>query len=170
MTPLRMTLVVAALGAASAVAVACLDLTPILYETSGGPDASIPPALDAGEDGEPVDGAEAGDEADAIDTRPPCVRCLNTPDDAAPAGCEDEINACLAESACAATYACALVNHCFEQPSFRDIVNCGLPCAEAAGIVTSTDPALTLIYDVAVCAQSRCNGPCQIGDAGLGLD
>ena len=174
MTPLRTTVLAAAFVATCCgAATACLDLTPVIYETA---DASKP-TVDATDDlvvvvdSGKVDGDAAHDvRVVDVDNRPPCVRCLTTPDDASPPGCGGEISACLAESKCAATYQCALVAHCFEQPSFRDIINCGLPCAQAAGILTLSDPALTLIYNVATCAQASCNGPCAIGDAAILVD
>ena len=173
MTPLRATLVATTFAAAcGAGAIACLDLTPIVLETAGA-DASMPP-IDASVDTVvvPTDARVDGDAIAVVDVyRPPtCVQCLTTPGDASPPGCDDTINACLANSKCAATYQCALANGCFQQPSFRDIVNCGLPCANAAGITGLTDPALTLVYNVATCAENDCNGPCSLGDGGLGID
>lgn len=155
------------LAAALGGAAACLDLTPIIYEEAPKPNASAAPS-----EGGTVDAAVDGGVADAdaevdVDMRPPCIRCITSPDDASMPGCADEISACTGNAECAATYACALANGCFEQPSFRDIVNCGIPCAEDAGITTSSDPAITLIYDIATCAQNNCNQPCHIGDGGL---
>jgi hypothetical protein len=173
MTPLRATLVIATLAAACCGGMlACLDLTPIVYEVAGA-DSSVPP-VDASVDTTmvPTDARTDGDAMAFVDVfKPPtCVQCLATPGDASPPGCADTLNACLADTKCAATYQCALRNGCFQQPSFRDIVNCGLPCANAAGITGLNDPALTLIYNVATCAENDCNGPCALGDAGLGLD
>jgi hypothetical protein len=139
---------------------ACLDLSPVAYEVDSSvsvPDAAIDVA------------AEAGSDADAA-AQGPCVRCLITASDAEPPGCADEIAACVANAKCALIYACAVADHCFEQPSFREIVNCGLPCIEQAQVNTNTDPAITLIYNIAVCAQASCNGVCHVGDAALGGD
>jgi hypothetical protein len=135
---------------------ACLDLTPIAYQV----DAGAPPedaTIDAATD---MDAGEVGP--------PPCIHCLTTPDDAASPGCAQEIAACTANKACTIIYECALMNQCFEQPSFREIVNCGIPCVAQSGIISSSDPALTLIYDIALCAQRSCNEPCHIGDAAIG--
>jgi hypothetical protein len=151
---------------------ACLDLTPIVYEAPA-PDAM--PSVDASVD-VPVTGDSAppdasGDVGDAaapeVHVPPTCVGCLNTPDDAAPPGCGSEIALCLANSKCAATYACVVATGCFQQPSFRDIVNCGLPCAEDAGIMSTTDPAVQLIYNIAICASCNCSNICAIGDSGI---
>jgi hypothetical protein len=166
MTPLRTTLLLSSVAAiAGGAAAACLDLTPYLYEAA--PDSGPPPSYDAGVDAGLADVEIDGDAFVDVDNRPPCVRCLNTPDDAAAPGCADEIEACLENAACASVYTCAVANGCFQQPSFRDIVNCGLPCVAEAGIYQSSDPAVTLIYNVAVCAQGNCNGPCAIGDASI---
>jgi hypothetical protein len=169
MTPLRATIVAITLAAACCRGmVACLDLTPVVYE-SATQDSSMP-ALDATDDTVvPGDAPVDGDAHGLVDVSKPrtCVQCLAAPGDASPPGCDDTLSACLANSKCSATYTCAVASGCFQQPSFRDIVNCGLPCANAAGITSLTDPALTLIYNVATCAQNDCNGPCALGDAGL---
>ena len=155
MPALRRILVAAGVaGATSAAALACLDLTPYVYEAARTKDAVAPPQTDAGPDAD-------------VDNRPPCIRCVQSPDDAAVPGCASEIAACQQNTECAATYVCALANDCLNQPSFRDIINCGLPCAEEAGIMSENDPAVTLIYDFATCAQANCDVPCGIGDASL---
>lgn len=168
----------AGLAGAAAVAtvagVACLDLTPIVYEVpshEGGPH----PMQDAfAPDAEPTPDASMSDAAldgDAfvvpeVVVPPTCIGCVTHPDDAATPGCATEIATCKANAECAATYACAVANDCFQQPSFRDIINCGIPCAEDAGIVSSNDHAVCLIYNIAVCASCNCSSICAIGDAG----
>ncbi len=163
-----------AAGSAIIGAAACLDLTPVLYEAPG--HDAMPPTIDVAADA-PMssDTALPGDSGDVRDAAAPevympptCVGCLGTPDDAAPPGCGTELALCLANTECAATYACAVAAGCFQQPSFRAIVQCGIPCAEDAGIMSTNDPAVTLIYNIAVCAQCSCNGPCAIGDASVG--
>lgn len=145
----------AAAGVAAAAAIACLDLTPVTY---------VPPQPDAESDtGAALD---AGADAD-VDPRGECVHCITEPDDASPRGCADEVAACQASPECAATYACALARHCFEQPTFTKLVGCGLPCAIEAGIVDLQDPAFALINNTAICAARYCNVPCHIGDAGI---
>lgn len=181
MKPSRSSLLAVSLACAGGFALvagvaACLDLTPITYEAPA-TDAMMP-TLDVEVespvtgDGAPLPQDGGGDARDAaapdVYVPPTCVGCLNTPDDAAHPGCGSELASCLANSKCAATYACALATGCFQQPTFRDIVNCGIPCAEDAGIMSTNDPAVTLIYNIAVCAQCSCNGPCAIGDAGVG--
>ena len=165
-----------ALAAGFAVAAgvaACLDLTPIVYEAPA-PDAM--PTVDVTVDVPVSDDSTApseasGDARDAaapeVHVPPTCVGCLNTPDDAASPGCGTEIAVCLANSECAATYACAVATGCFQQPTFRQIVNCGLPCAEDAGIMSTSDPAVQLIYNIAVCASCNCSTICAIGDSGV---
>jgi len=138
---------------------ACVDLTPVLFNADAGPSpadalADVTTNPDAAGDG----GADAAE---------PCLRCLGTPDDAAPPGCAGEIATCVANTKCVVVYACAVANHCFEQARFQDIVSCGLPCIEAAMISSQSDPAIADIYAIAVCAQASCNGPCHIGDAAI---
>jgi hypothetical protein len=147
---------IAAVGGA---AVACVDLTPVVYDG----DASTF-AADAADDVSNLDGGSPDGSG------PTCIPCLTTPDDASPPGCGAEVAACVANERCSVIYACALAHHCFEQPSFRDIVNCGAPCVLNSGAVSSSDPAIGLIYGIAVCAQASCNGPCHIGDAAIGGD
>ena len=148
---------VAAAGATTAGA--CVDLTPVTFN----PDAAPSPS-DASPDVAPNPDA-AGDAG--ADAPGPCLQCLGTPDDAAPPGCSGEIATCVANTECAVVYACAVANHCFEQGRFQDIVSCGLPCIEAAMITSQSDPAIGDIYQIAVCAQASCNGPCHIGDAAI---
>ena len=151
---------------------ACLDLTPIVYEA---PAADAMPTVDVeidvpvtGDSAPPEDGADVRDAAaPEVHVPPTCVGCLNTPDDAASPGCGTEIAVCHTNSECAATYACAVATGCFQQPTFRQIVNCGLPCAEDAGIMSTTDPAVQLIYNIAVCAACNCSNICAIGDSGV---
>lgn len=180
MSPRRALWFAALAGAAAAAAVAgvaCLDLTPIVYEAPSGDDAvaPMPDVVVTTESGPLPDGSVPPDAASIVDgdaskpevvVPPTCVGCLNTPDDAATPGCATEIAACKKNSECAATYSCAVASGCFQQPSFRDIVNCGIPCAEDAGIVSQTDPAVQLIYDIAVCASCNCNAICAVGDSG----
>jgi hypothetical protein len=140
--------------------VACVDLSPVIYDADASPFYS-----DAADDVSDLDGGPAN-----ADSGPTCVSCLTLPDDASPPGCGTEVAACVANAECSVIYTCAIAHHCFEQPSFRDIVNCGVPCVVASGVSTSTDPAIGLIYGIAVCAQASCNGPCHIGDAAIGGD
>ena len=151
-----------AIAVASAAGVgACVDLTPVLFNADAGPSLA-----DASPD--VATNPDAAEDGDANANAPgPCLRCLNTPDDAAAPGCAGEIAVCVANAECAIVYACAVANHCFEQARFQDIVSCGLPCIEAAMITAQTDPAIADIYAIAVCAQASCNGPCQIGDAAI---
>jgi hypothetical protein len=168
MTRARSTLLAVSLGAVVCAAlVACLDLTPLIYEAAP-PEAGPHPTADAGPDVvQPGDAAADGDAVVDVDNRPPCVQCITAPDDASPPGCDTEIQACQDSPVCLQIYECALASGCFEQPSFRDLVNCGLPCAAEAGVVSSQDPSLLLVYNVAVCAQANCNAPCNIGDAAI---
>ena len=151
---------VSLIAAVGCVVVACVDLTPVVYDA----DASTFNS-DAAEDVVELDGGPLDGEAG-----PTCISCLTSADDASPPGCGTEVSACQANAECSIIYACAIAHHCFEQPSFREIVNCGVPCVVSSGATSSTDPALGLIYGIAVCAQASCNGPCHIGDAAIGGD
>lgn len=167
----------AGLAGAAAVAavagVACLDLTPIVYEAPV-PEGGQPPKPDVVvmDTGPAPEGSISDVVSDVsvpeVVVPPTCVGCLSAPEDAAPPGCSSALSACLANSKCAATYTCAVASGCFQQPTFRDIVNCGIPCAEDAGIVSSSDPAVQLIYNIAVCASCNCNAICAVGDGGPG--
>ena len=137
--------------ALGATGVACLDTTPFFVA----PDAS-PPAADADLD---AGAEEAGDAAVDVDPRPPCQRCIETPDDAG-YGCGAELAPCLADVKCADVYACILANECITRArSLREVILCGLPCASEAG-VTQVDPAAQLIYNVAQCAETNCTATC----------
>jgi hypothetical protein len=174
MSPRRAFWLAALAGAAAAAATAgaaCLDLTPyeapsaegghpmpdvVVGETGPMPDASVSDAA--------VDGDASAPE---VVVPPTCLGCLNWADDAAPPGCAAQLAVCMTNPKCAATYACTVANGCFQQPSFRQIVNCGIPCAEEAGIVTGNDPAVQLIYNIAVCAACNCSTVCAIADSGV---
>lgn len=171
-------------GAAAAAAVAsaaCLDLTPLTYEAAPR-DANVPtmdvvepmesappPGGDASVDVLPND-ADAAVMPEAPPPPPTCLGCINLPDDAGKPGCASDVAACLKNPECSGTYLCAVRDNCFQQPSFKDIVACGLPCAEEAGIMSTNDPAVQLIENIAICAACRCDEICSIGDSGISCD
>jgi hypothetical protein len=92
-----------------------------------------------------------------VDLRGPCQRCVEAPDDAAGGGCASILTNCNASPKCAGTYQCVLRAGCLTKGVYRDIINCGIPCAEEAGIVTQTDPAIPLVLGVTNCVST---GPC----------
>jgi len=141
---------VSLIAAIGCVVVACVDLTPVAYD--GDASAFTP---DAAVDASDLDGGAPDGEAG-----PTCISCLTSADDASPPGCGTEVSACQANAKCAVIYTCAIAHHCFEQPTFRGIVNCGVPCVVSSGVSSSTDPAIGLIYGIALCAQGGCHGPC----------
>lgn len=128
---------------ASAWSVACLDMTPLAPP----PDAAAPPPI-----------VDAGPDAPDVDTRPPCERCIETPEDAG--GCATDVAACVADTTCAAIYACAVKQGCFGKGTPRAGITCGIPCAQSAGVSDPSNPAVTLIYNIVTCASASCNGIC----------
>jgi hypothetical protein len=163
-------------GAAVAAAVAgaaCLDLTPIVLQANPTEDGNAPMPDVVVETGPMPEGSvpDAAVDGDAstrpeVVVPPTCLGCLHWSDDAMPPGCASELAACMTSSKCAATYVCCVASGCFQAGSFKGIVNCGIPCAEDAGIVSSNDPAVQLIYDIAVCASCNCDNLCGLGDSG----
>ena len=136
---------------------ACLDATPVTVASQV--DSSPPPvdapvaAQDASRDSQPEAEAEAGPT--------PCVKCLETPDDAGP-GCGNELSACMANPKCAKAMQCAFANGCFDRGTMGGLISCGFPCAQQAGI-TLTDPAIDLAYAVFRCAAAACGPACHLG-------
>jgi hypothetical protein len=163
-----------AAAAAAAAGAACLQITPIVLEApSQDGQAPMPDAVvETGPPSEAASLPDASFDGDAlvvpeVVVPPTCLGCLHWPNDAMPPGCGNELAACMANSECAATYVCCVANACFQAGSFKGIVNCGVPCAEDAGIVSSNDPAVQLIYNIAVCATCNCDNICGLGDSGL---
>jgi hypothetical protein len=137
-------------GALVAVA-ACVDTTAIAFE----PQALTTPAP-----------ADAGLEEEDADLRRPCQRCVESPDEPGP-GCGTETSACSADPQCAQIYACALREGCFEKASRHDAVSCGIPCAQEAGVVSTSDPVVSLILGVTECVSNgACGGICTGVEAG----
>jgi hypothetical protein len=179
MSPRRAFWLAVLAGAATAAGLAgaaCLDITPIVYEAPSKGDGNAPmPDVTVGEAGPMTEGSvrDATFDGDVlivpeVVVPPTCLGCLNWPDDAAPPGCAAELAVCMTNPKCAATYSCCVASGCFATGSFRGIVNCGIPCAEDAGIVSSNDPAVQLIDNIATCATCNCNVICGLGDSGLG--
>jgi hypothetical protein len=108
---------------------ACLDTNAIDFVPA--PLTTLPPA-------------DAGTDAEDADLRRPCQRCAEAPDEPGP-GCGSAIAACVADPVCALVYQCALAKGCLEKADQHDSVTCGVPCAEEAGVRTTTDPVVTLI-------------------------
>ena len=59
---------------------------------------------------------------------------------------------------------------CFDLINLDDKINCGLPCAQDAGILSSSDPVIsTYLVGLIACAQEKCAEPCHFSEAGVGL-
>jgi hypothetical protein len=130
---------------------ACLDMSANNYVVPV-EEAAPPPVVDAGED------------APDVDTRPPCVQCLEAPDQPGP-GCGTALAECRGDPKCSATYDCVLAKSCLTKGDQKKIILCGLPCAQEAGIIAQDDPSAVLILDIVACIQASCASPCKIGDA-----
>jgi hypothetical protein len=131
--------------AIAAAIVACLDMTPITV-TPPGEDAAPSPIVDAGPD------------APDVDTRHPCQRCIETPDDGG--GCGSELAACLADPQCNEIYQCVLSNGCLDKPTNRATTICSLPCAAEAGVFDLTSTPAVLAITVVNCGEVACRGIC----------
>ena len=130
----------------SAVPLACLDVSPVHLGIA--PDASV----DTSAPGQ----GDAGDEADAtpFDARTPCQDCIEH------TGCADQFKTCAVLPICQGTYVCALAKHCFRFTDFKAIVDCGIGCAEAAGLHDQTSPEATAVIQIVACVQERCADVC----------
>jgi hypothetical protein len=130
---------------------ACLDTNAIDFVPA--PITTLPPG-------------DAGTDAEDADLRRPCQRCVEAPDEPGP-GCGNAVAACVADPVCALVYECALAKGCLEKADQHDSVTCGVPCAEEAGVRTTTDPVVTLILGVTDCvANTACGAICTGADAG----
>jgi hypothetical protein len=134
------------LGGLCVAAVACLDPTPIYVAPFG---------ADASPDGEIVSDAAAD-----VEPASACLHCLESPDHPGP-GCLDEITACKANAECQAAFRCMLAHGCLDMGSAGALIQCGLPCAEDAGI-TGTDPAVVIAENVFGCVITTCGDACHL--------
>jgi hypothetical protein len=94
-----------------------------------------------------------------------CLGCL-----AQPQNCAGLIEECKADPRCAPAFACIEREACFDLPTLDDKINCGLPCAQDAGIQSSADPVIsTYLVGLVACGQEKCAVDCKLSDAGIGL-
>lgn len=94
-----------------------------------------------------------------------CLTCLERPET-----CSGLIEACNADVRCKPAYACIVREACFDLPTLDDKINCGLPCAQDAGIQSAADPVIsTYLVGFVACAQEKCAVDCNLSDASLGL-
>lgn len=138
--PVHTALVAVAIGALGP---ACVDITPITVV-----DASLT--------------SDTGDAA--VDARSPCRDCLEgVVPDGGP-GCSAEVAKCFTFKTCALTYQCALAEGCLEGRSFKSTIDCGIPCAQKAGLLDQTSPEAAAVVELVACAQSTCAVACHNGD------
>ncbi len=94
-----------------------------------------------------------------------CLKCLEQP-----ATCEGIVDQCNLDPRCTPVFACIVRLECFDLPTLDDKINCALPCAQDAGIVSADDPVITnYLVGFVGCAQQKCATECDLSDAGLGL-
>ena len=132
-------------------AAGCIDGSPVVVVDDAGTfdfDALSP--LTVGESS--TQGDDAG--SDAGPTYRPCEACLRGP------GCGDLMTACDGDSKCTQSISCAISKGCFEFSEQPDILLCGLPCAQHAGVATQDEPAAKIIYSVLLCMESQCLATC----------
>lgn len=133
----------AVLVAVAAALPACVDVSPITVA-----DASLT-----------SDGGDA-----AVDARSPCRDCLEgVVPDGGP-GCSAEVAKCFTFKTCGLTYQCALAEGCLEGRSFKSTIDCGIPCAQKAGLLDQTSPEAAAVVELVACAQSTCAVACRNGD------
>jgi hypothetical protein len=119
---------------------ACLDVTPLVVEK----------------------------EASIAATDFPCLRCLQSPD--ADGGCANEIADCTNDPRCEPIYECIVALACVDLPTIDDKLQCGLPCAQEAGVSTTEDPIVAKLLAWVRCGETGCADPCNLRDAGIAPD
>ena len=94
-----------------------------------------------------------------------CVKCLEQPET-----CQGIIDQCGRDPRCAPVYACISSLDCLDLRTLDDKINCSLPCAQDAGILSLSDPVITTyLVGLVGCAQQKCAADCNLSDASLGL-
>ena len=94
-----------------------------------------------------------------------CLKCLEQPE-----SCEGIIDQCKQDPRCDPVYGCIVGLACLDLPTLDDKINCSLPCAQDAGILSVNDPVIsTYLVGLVGCAQQKCADPCNLSDASLGL-
>lgn len=129
----------------------CMTLDPIVLPSASA-DASLP--IDAG--GLPLD-------ANAEVSLTACEECIFGIGDGAP-GCKVQWDACAALDKCVNTMACARAQSCLENKDFKQTLDCGIPCAKAAGMTDQTSPEAVAMLEIVSCVQSTCAKPCRAGE------
>jgi hypothetical protein len=107
-----------------------------------------------------VDRDARGSEVDAS-----CLKCLEQPEN-----CEGIIDQCKLDPRCSPVYDCIAALACLDLRTLDDKINCSLPCAQDAGILSASDPVISnYLVGLVGCGQQKCVDPCNLSDASLGL-
>jgi len=85
-----------------------------------------------------------------------CRECIAG--DGAP--CRPEYDSCTQAAKCPPALDCLLDTGCFEFANFSDRIKCGLPCLQAQGVFSGTDPATTALGQINVCIVASCSKAC----------
>ena len=105
------------------------------------------------------------DASAAVEGDASCLKCLEQPDT-----CEGIIDQCKEDPRCQPVYVCITSLACLDLRTLDDKINCSLPCAQDAGILSASDPVIsTYLVGLVGCAQQKCADPCNLSDASLGL-
>ena len=65
---------------------------------------------------------------------------------------------------------CIVREACLDLRTLDDKISCALPCAQDAGILSTSDPVIsTYLVGLVGCAQQKCAAACNLSDASLGL-
>lgn len=124
----------------------CMSFEPVVLATDAG-DASVVPT-------------DTGVSDTAAETPPSeCWACILGEGEAGP-GCGKQWTACKAYQTCEKTVFCARDNGCLENKDFKGILDCGLPCAKAAGLTDQTSPEAAAILEIVACAEDACAKAC----------
>ena len=94
-----------------------------------------------------------------------CLACLEEPQK-----CAGLIEQCQGDPRCKPAFACIVRESCFDSLTLDDKINCALPCAQDAGILSASDPVIAnYLVGLVACGQEKCASPCNFSDAAAGL-
>lgn len=129
----------------------CMSLEPIVLRDDAA-DASLP--LDVG--ALPLD-------ATGEVSLTACEQCIFGLGDGGPS-CKAQWDACAGLEVCVKTMACARAQSCLENKDFKQALDCGIPCAKAAGMTDQTSPEAIAMLEIVSCVQSTCAKACRAGE------
>jgi hypothetical protein len=124
---------------------ACLDVSPIEVDVA---DTSAPLP-----DTRPSEGGSDDADGAPVDARTPCQDCIESL-------CAADYGKCHSYPKCDGTYLCSLAKGCFKFADFKAVIDCGIPCAEASGLVDQTSVEAVAIVSVVACMQDKCAAVC----------